>query len=65
MRIVNWIDDRLINCSNPRLWGGALVGELSGLWKYRIGNFRLICEIQDAKLTVLVVELGHRKEVYE
>ena len=64
-RIVVWMRDRVNNCENPRLWGEALVGEFSGLWKYRIGTFRLVCEIQDDKLMVLVVELGHRKEVYK
>ncbi len=64
-RIVLWMRDRVNNCKNPRLWGEALVGEFSGLWKYRIGNFRLICELQDDKLVVLVVELGHRREIYK
>jgi mRNA interferase RelE/StbE len=64
-RIVAWMRDRVSNCENPRLWGEALVGEFSGLWKYRIGTFRLVCEIQDEKLVVLVVELGHRKEIYK
>lgn len=64
-RIVAWMRDRVSNCENPRLWGEALVGEFSGLWKYRIGTFRLVCEIQDDKLVVLVVELGHRKEIYK
>jgi mRNA interferase RelE/StbE len=64
-RIVTWMRDRISNCENPRLWGEALVGEFSGLWKYRIGTFRLVCQIQDDKLLVLVVELGHRREIYK
>ena len=40
-------------------------GEFSGLWKYRVGTFRLICEIRDGELIVLVIELGHRGEIYK
>lgn len=64
-RIFKWLEDRVVGCDNPRLWGEALVGEFTGLWKYRIGDFRLICEIKDHELVVLVIELGHRKEVYK
>jgi mRNA interferase RelE/StbE len=64
-RIIQWLRDRIDGCENPRLWGEALVGEFTGLWKYRVGNFRLICDIRDEKLIVLVVELGNRKEVYK
>ncbi len=64
-RITKWLRDRINDCENPRLWGESLVGEFTGLWKYRIGNFRLICNIQDNKLVVLVVEIGNRKEVYK
>lgn len=63
-RIVKWMRDRVDGCDNPRLWGEALVGEFTGLWKYRIGDFRLICEIKDYELVVIVIELGHRKEIY-
>jgi len=64
-RVFKWLEDRVVGCNNPRLWGEALVGEFTGLWKYRIGDFRLICEIKDYQLVVLVIELGHRKEVYK
>jgi len=63
-RILSWLDERLTNCDNPRLWGDALVGEFSGLWRYRIGNYRVICELKNNELIVLVIEIGHRKEVY-
>lgn len=63
-RIVQWLRNRIENCENPRLWGEPLVGKFTGLWKYRIGTFRLICEIKDNELIVLVIELGHRREVY-
>ena len=64
-RIFMWIEQRLINCQNPRLWGAALVGEFSGFWKYRIGDFRLICEIKDNELIIQVISLGDRKEIYK
>ena len=63
-RILSWLDERLTNCDNPRLWGDALVGEFSGLWRYRIGSYRVICELRNNELMVLVIEIGHRKEVY-
>jgi mRNA interferase RelE/StbE len=44
--------------------GRALQGEKRGLWRYRVGDYRLICDIQDQKITILVLELGHRKDVY-
>lgn len=50
---------------DPRLRGKALVGNLSGLWRYRVMNYRILCHIQDNKMTVTVVEIGHRKQIYE
>lgn len=64
-RITQWLRDRVDNCENPRLWGEVLVGEFTELWKYRIGSFRLVCEIRDHELIVLVLELGNRKEIYK
>ncbi len=49
---------------NPRLQGKALTGRYSGQWRYRVGDYRLICNIQDDIVVILVLELGHRKEVY-
>jgi mRNA interferase RelE/StbE len=50
---------------NPRRYGAPLRKELSGRWKYRVGSYRLICEIQDEKILVLVLMAGHRSKVYE
>lgn len=55
---------RLPDLPNPRMRGEALQGPLSGLWKYRVGDYRLVCQIQDEVVTVLIVWLGHRREVY-
>ncbi|QYA64603.1 hypothetical protein J5249_00477 [Campylobacter fetus subsp. fetus] len=50
---------------NPRCEGKALVGNMLGLWRYRIGDYRVIAQIQDDKLVILVVKIAHRKDVYE
>ncbi|EGP58991.1 hypothetical protein Agau_C102033 [Agrobacterium tumefaciens F2] len=50
---------------DPRQTGSALQGsELGNFWRYRVGDYRIICDIQDHKLVVLVVEIGHRREIY-
>jgi mRNA interferase RelE/StbE len=59
------MDERISGERNPRDTGKALTGNLLGaFWRYRVGDFRIICDIQDAKLCVLVVQIGHRREVY-
>lgn len=55
---------QLAEQDNPRITGKALQGKLSAYWRYRVGDYRLICRIQDDELIVLVVELGHRKDIY-
>jgi mRNA interferase RelE/StbE len=62
--ILRFLRERLAGADNPRQWGRALQGEKRGLWRYRFGDYRLICDIQDQKMTILVLELGHRKDVY-
>jgi mRNA interferase RelE/StbE len=62
--IVRFLRERLAGADDPRQWGRALQGEKRGLWRYRVGDYRLICDIQDRKITILVLELGHRKDVY-
>lgn len=63
-RILDFLDKRVAQRDDPRSTGKALTGPLGGLWRYRVGDFRVICEIQDGELRVLVVELGNRREVY-
>lgn len=63
--LVGWIEKNLEGCTNPRLHGKSLVGDKSGQWRYRIGDYRLICEIHDEEITILVLEAGHRREIYE
>ena len=64
LRIVNYLDDRLENCKNPRHFGEPLKANKSGLWRYRVGDYRIICEIQENELLVLVLAMGHRREIY-
>ena len=63
--ITNWIGKNLENCENPRAHGKALTANRSGQWRYRIGDYRLIAKIEDEEVTILVLEVGHRREVYD
>lgn len=63
-KIIAFMKDRLQATDNPRSTGKALQGNLSGYWRYRVGDYRVICQIHDAKLIILVIDLGHRKDVY-
>lgn len=63
-RILDWLDDRIEGCKNPRHFGKPLKGGLVGFWRYRIGNYRVLCEIQDERAVVLALTIGHRREVY-
>ena len=63
-RIVTFLAERVAKADNPRSFGASLKGPLGQYWKYRVGNYRLICDIQDEKITVLVLRVGHRGHVY-
>jgi len=58
------MDERISGTENPRSTGKALAGPLGELWRYRVGDYRVICDIQDNALRVLVVQVGHRRGVY-
>ncbi|MBE6881230.1 MAG: type II toxin-antitoxin system RelE/ParE family toxin [Ruminococcaceae bacterium] len=60
-----WINKNLVDCEDPRVHGKALTANRSGQWRYRIGDYRLICRIEDNELIILALSVGHRKEVYE
>ena len=53
-RILDYLTERIEDCKNPRHFGEALVANLSGLWRYRVGDYRILCEIQDDVVVVLV-----------
>ena len=63
-RIVEFMDQRVAPSDDPRSMGKALKGPLGDLWRFRVGDYRIICEIQDGVLTVLVLQIGDRREVY-
>lgn len=62
--IFRYLEQRIATDENPRRLGDPLRKELSGLWKYRIGDYRVVCDIQDEKVLVLVLRVGHRSKVY-
>ena len=64
-RIVDFMDDRIAGQQDPRGTGKALTGPLLGtFWRYRVGDCRIICDLQDGALRVLVVEVGNRRDIY-
>lgn len=63
-RIRDFLRQRLALLDDPRRIGKPLKGELAELWRYRVGDYRLICEIQDDRLVVLVIRIAHREQVY-
>lgn len=62
--ISSWIDRNINNTENPREHGKALSENLKNFWSYRIGRYRVICEIKDNELLIIAVTIGHRREVY-
>lgn len=63
--ILAYLDGRVAGNADPRRFGKGLKADLAGLWRYRIGDCRILCQIKDRELLVLVVAVGHRKDVYE
>ncbi|HJW79406.1 MAG TPA: type II toxin-antitoxin system RelE/ParE family toxin [Beijerinckiaceae bacterium] len=57
--------ERIATAADPRRFGKALAGEFAGLWRYRVGDYRLIVSFEDDRLIVLVLRLGHRRTVYD
>ena len=63
-RLLDTLEQKIARSDNPRIDGKSLSGRLAEYWRYRIGDYRVICLIQDEVLTVFVVEIGHRGDVY-
>jgi len=63
-RILKFLYERVGRLENPRQIGDRLQGALNNFWKYRVGDYRIICRLEDEKLVVFVVRIGHRREVY-
>jgi len=64
-RISKYLAERIATDEDPRRFGESLQYGLSGFWRYRVGDYRIVCEIRDQVLIVLVVSIGHRRHVYE
>ena len=62
--ILSWIYKNLQGCDNPRQYGNPLSANRVGQWRYRIGEYRLLAEIDDDKIVILVLAVGHRRDVY-
>lgn len=62
--ILKYLRTRIVERNNPKDFGESLRGNLAGLWKYRIGSYRVVADIQDEQVTVLILKVGHRSKVY-
>ena len=62
--IYGWIDKNLEGCADPRQHGKGLTANRSGQWRYRVGDYRIIARIEDGKVLILVLSIGHRSEIY-
>jgi mRNA interferase RelE/StbE len=63
--ILSYIEEKLLDCDNPRVFGKALQGNLNNKWRYRVGDYRILAKIEDEKVVITVVEVGHRKDIYK
>lgn len=64
-RIVDFMDLRIAVAADPRQSGKPLKGELGEFWRYRVGDYRILCEIRDDELVILAATIGHRRDVYD
>lgn len=62
--ILAYLDERVAGGQDPRRFGKGLKAELAGIWRYRVGDYRVLCQIRDGELLVLVVAVGHRRDIY-
>ena len=63
--IISWIEKNLVATKDPRTMGQPLKGQLGNYWRYRIGTYRVIADIRDNEVTIIVVNIGHRKDIYK
>ena len=64
-RILRFLRERISIEDNPRRFGKALRGRFAGLWRYRVGPYRVVCQIEDNRVVVMVVNVGHRSDIYD
>jgi len=64
LRVLDYLDDVSL-LSDPRSRGKGLVGDRAGIWRYRVGDLRVLCDLRDSEMVILALEVGHRGEVYD
>ena len=64
-RIIRYLRERITTTEDPRRFGKALTGDKAGLWRYRIGDHRIVCRIEEDRFIVLILAVGHRKKIYD
>ncbi len=62
-KILDYLE-KILTAKNPKIFGKALSANLTGLWRYRVGDYRIICDIRQKELIILVIDIGHRKNIY-
>lgn len=65
LRIIKFFKERIVTSDNPKQLGKQLTGTLKPFWRFRVGDYRIICDINDDELVILTLRIGHRKEVYK
>ena len=60
-----WLDKNLMNCTDPRIHGKGLTSNRSGQWRYQVGDYRILAEIQDERLVLVLIDIGHRSRIYK
>lgn len=65
LRIIRFLRERLSVSENPKSLGKELAGSLSLFWRYRVGDYRIICDVKDDELVIVALRIGHRKEIYK
>ena len=63
--LLGWIEKNLVDCDNPRQFGKGLTANRKDEWRYRIGDYRLVADIQDDKIVILILNIGHRRDIYK
>ena len=63
--VLAWLLKNVDGCEDPRVHGKGLTANRSGKWRYRVGDYRILCEIKDEELVVLAIEIGHRRDIYQ
>ena len=63
-RIIDYLENRVLKSQDPYQYGKPLKGNKAGIWRYRVGDYRILCSIEEEKLVILVIAVGHRKHIY-